>query len=105
MALRNDLSAEAVADLTGFSSAVDRQGYLLLGQNTIGDRTCRIYHYNASSTATPDGDNVIDATAMGSVGRFHKAPIEEFNTGLILLLLIQHLGSLLITEEQILMVF
>lgn len=82
MALRNDINAQVKADLINFSSAIDGQAYVLLGENAMGDRTTRIYFYDIASNATVDGDNVLAATGMGGTGRFIKNPIEEFNTGL-----------------------
>jgi hypothetical protein len=79
MALRNDLNAQAKADLTGFSSAIDGQAYLLLGETAMGDRTLRVYYYDIASSATADGDNVLAATGMGGNGRFIKIKMEEFN--------------------------
>lgn len=71
MALRNDLSAGIKADLINYNSAIDQQGYLCLGDTTIGDSIARIYYYDAASSTTDDGENVLLATGMG-VGRFKK---------------------------------
>lgn len=70
--MRNDLSAQVKADLVNFSSAIDGQGYLLLGESTMGDVPTRVYFYDSASTATADGENVLAATGMGGTGRFHK---------------------------------
>lgn len=79
MALRNDLNAQVKADLTNFSSAIDGQAYILLGESAMGDRTFRVYYYDASSSVTADGDNVLTPTGMGGTGRFIKIKVEEFN--------------------------
>lgn len=84
MALRNDLSAEVKSDLVNYSSAIDGQGYILLGESAAGDHPARIYFYESSSTATVDGENVLAATGMGGTGRFLKNPVESVNpTGVI----------------------
>jgi hypothetical protein len=78
--LKNDLNAEFKSDLINYNGATDRQAYILLGETTLKDTPVRIYYYDASSTATADGEDVVTAVGMG-VGRFIKAPIQEFNPG------------------------
>jgi len=81
MALKNDLNAQFKSDLVNYNGASDAQAYILLGETVVGDTPVRIYHYDASSTATPDGENVLNAVGMG-VGRFIKDFLQEFNPGL-----------------------
>jgi hypothetical protein len=76
MALRNDINAEVIGDLVAYSSAVDGQGYIVFGETTRGDRSSRLYFYHSTSTATPDGDSIVEAVGMGA-GRYIKVPIEE----------------------------
>lgn len=76
MAMRNALNAQIKSDLVNFNSAIDGQAYILLGESAMGDRTCRLYFYDASSSATADGDNVLSATGMGGTGRFIKSSVE-----------------------------
>lgn len=74
MAMKNDLNAETKADLIGFNSAGDGQAYLCLGNTLRGDSAMRAYFYDSTSSAISDGENVLDATGMGSIGRFIKMP-------------------------------
>jgi len=78
MALRNDINAETKSDLTAYNGATDGQAYILLGESSPGDTPVRIYYYKSASTATVDGENVLDATGMG-VGRFLKNPVQQIN--------------------------
>ena len=82
--MRNDLSAEIKSDLVNYSSAIDGQAYLLLGESATGDRPTRSYMYRASSSATVDGELVLAATGMGGVGRFLKNALFVAGTGLSL---------------------
>jgi len=81
MALKNDLNAQYKSDLINYNGATDGQAYILLGETVLKDTPVRIYYYDASSTATADGENVVTAIGMG-VGRFIKAPLQEFNPNL-----------------------
>lgn len=79
MALRNDINAQFKNDLINYNSAIDGQAYILLGNTVMGDTPTRFYYYDASSSATADGENVLSATGMGGVGRFIKLPVQEVN--------------------------
>lgn len=71
MALRNDINGQTKSDISSYSSAIDGQAYLVLGESAMGDTPIRFYYYDASATTTADGENVLTATGMG-VGRFIK---------------------------------
>src|SRR4029078_10038095 len=79
MALRNDINAQFKSDLINYTSAIDGQAYILLGETVMGDTPARIYYYDANSSASADGENIITATGMG-VGRFIKNPIQQANS-------------------------
>ena len=79
MALRNDINAQVKNDLINYSSAIDGQAYILLGETAMGDTPARIYYYDVASTATVDGENILAATGMGGTGRFKKNPVQQIN--------------------------
>jgi hypothetical protein len=72
MAVRNDFSAATKAELSAFNSAQDTQGCMVLGDTTLGDNGIRFYYYDAASSASADGENVLTATGMGGTGRWVK---------------------------------
>lgn len=72
MSVQVGVSAFNKADLIAWNSAVNGQSYYVMGSSTIGDSTPRFYYYDASSTATADGENVLSATGMSGVGRYIK---------------------------------
>lgn len=78
MALRNDLNAEVKNDLVTYNGATDGQAYILLGETVRGDTPVRFYYYNSTSSATVDGENILNATGMGA-GRFIKMAVQEIN--------------------------
>lgn len=73
MALRNDISAGIKADLIAYNGALQDQAYLVMGDTIIGDSGIRFYYYDATSTATVDGESVLATTGMGGVGRYIKS--------------------------------
>lgn len=75
MAMRNDLSAQTKSDLINYNGAADGTAYIVLGNTAMGDSGVRHYFYDANSTATVDGEDVLDATGMG-VGRFAKIKVD-----------------------------
>jgi hypothetical protein len=77
MALKNDLNAEVKLDLINYNGATHGQAYVLFGETVVLDTPVRFYYYHSTSTATVDGENVLDATGMG-VGRYLKNPAQEF---------------------------
>lgn len=60
------------ADLVAFDSAINNQTFTVYGNAVQGDSTPRFYAYSSASTATVDGENVLDATGMGGMGRYLK---------------------------------
>lgn len=60
------------ADLVAFNSAINAQTYTVYGSLSQGDSTPRFYAYDSSSVLTSDGENVLDATGMGGIGRYIK---------------------------------
>lgn len=71
----NDLDAPVIADLIAYTGAQNGQAYIVLGQSSTGDIPARLYYYDSASIATPDGDNIIDATGMGH-GRYFKTAFQ-----------------------------
>ncbi len=66
--MQNDLSAEFISDLENFMGAINGCAYFLLGATTIGDQGFKVYTYDSASTATPNGDTVLNSIGMG--GRY-----------------------------------
>lgn len=67
------------ADLYAFIPPLDQFCTILEGENTIGDVPLRWYTYNASSTATDDGENTIRPTLQTGSGRHVKLPTSRAN--------------------------
>ena len=74
MAIQVVLSGLVLSDLKNYDSVQEGMVYGLMANTAIGDRSYRMYYYNASSTATPDDDNVIENVVLG--GRYFKMPTE-----------------------------
>lgn len=74
--VRNNANAMDMEALRNFASAVNGQQFMLIGESNFGDRSARNYFYNESSSATADGDNIIDAPGMDGIGRYIKQQFE-----------------------------